>query len=205
LANPLRYVDPSGLAIETPWDIANVVIGAGSFAHSVATGDIAGAVVDGLGLVYDGFATVVPGLPAGAGATINAYRAGTKAARAMEWVRSGNKITGDFADALRSKAREAVIKSGGNIAEAISKNGSKMEVHHLVPLEWAHKMGKDFDPNAPENLVGMMKGDHTEVTKAWGEFKKQFGDGAKPEQIQKFTQSIEKSFGDKMVKDVPKK
>lgn len=42
---------------------------------SIATGNVAGIVLDGLSLLYDGFATAIPILPAGAGAARTAYRA----------------------------------------------------------------------------------------------------------------------------------
>jgi hypothetical protein len=76
--NTLRYLDPDGRAIETPWDALNLGIGVASFAANVAAGNLGGAVVDALGIVYDATATAVPVLPGGAGTAIRAARAGTR-------------------------------------------------------------------------------------------------------------------------------
>lgn len=66
--NPLKYIDPNGEAItpETAWDIINVVMGAASFTGNVVSGNILGAAVDAIGLLYDGVATAIPFLPGGA-------------------------------------------------------------------------------------------------------------------------------------------
>ncbi len=68
--DPLDNVDPTGTSIETPWDAFNTAMGVTSFGANIATSNVAGAVVDALGIVYDATATATPGLPGGAGATI---------------------------------------------------------------------------------------------------------------------------------------
>lgn len=72
--NPYRYVDPSGKIAETVWDAANLTWGVTSFARNVAIQNYGGAMLDAVGIVYDGIATAVPGLPGGAGAAIKAGR-----------------------------------------------------------------------------------------------------------------------------------
>jgi RHS repeat-associated protein len=76
--NPLAFVDPDGRALETPWDALNVGIGLASFAANVASGNVGGAIVDAVGVVYDATATAVPFLPGGAGTAIRAVRAADK-------------------------------------------------------------------------------------------------------------------------------
>ena len=44
--NPLRYVDPDGRAIETPWDALNVGLGVASFAANVAAGNVGSRSLD---------------------------------------------------------------------------------------------------------------------------------------------------------------
>ncbi len=73
--NPLRWVDPDGEAIETLWDIANVVMGAKSAYDNFRAGRYAAAAVDAVGVVLDAGAGAVPGLPGGAGTAIKAARA----------------------------------------------------------------------------------------------------------------------------------
>ena len=74
--NPLKYIDPNGEAItpETAWDIINVVMGAASFTGNVVSGNILGAAVDAIGLLYDGVATVIPFLPGGASGCVGLVR-----------------------------------------------------------------------------------------------------------------------------------
>jgi hypothetical protein len=111
--NPLRYVDPDGRAIETPWDALNVGIGVASFAGNVAAGNVGGAVVDALGIVYDATATAVPVLPGGAGTAIRAARAADKA---VDLVRAGDKA----ADVARAADRATdAAKAADNAREGM--------------------------------------------------------------------------------------
>ena len=74
--NPLKYIDPNGEAItpETAWDIINVVMGAASFTGNVVSGNILGAAVDAIGLLYDGVATAILFLPGGASGCVGLVR-----------------------------------------------------------------------------------------------------------------------------------
>ncbi|MFC1747382.1 RHS repeat-associated core domain-containing protein [Pseudomonadota bacterium] len=74
--NPVSYRDPSGLVVETGWDLFNVGLGTYSLSSNVQEGNWGWAMVDAAGLLYDGFATAVPFLPAGASAALTASRAG---------------------------------------------------------------------------------------------------------------------------------
>ena len=74
--NPIMYVDPTGQVAETPWDVLNLGLGGISLVNNVREGNWGWAAVDTVGLIYDGVATAVPFLPAGASAALSAYRAG---------------------------------------------------------------------------------------------------------------------------------
>ncbi|WP_329506198.1 hypothetical protein [Haemophilus parainfluenzae] len=52
------------------------------------------AVLDGVGLLYDGFATVVPFLPAGASAGLKAYRTGNSVKQSVAIGRRSRKSQG---------------------------------------------------------------------------------------------------------------
>jgi len=89
--DPFNKTDPTGLcpwciAPDTYWDLFNVGTGAISLAGNLITGNWAGALVDAGGIATDFGAAAVPGLPGGAGATIQASRAATQLAE--------NAITG---------------------------------------------------------------------------------------------------------------
>ena len=62
-------------AVETVWDIANIGVGAASFGYNISEGNYGSATIDGVGLIYDGIATALPFLPAGASAVIKVERA----------------------------------------------------------------------------------------------------------------------------------
>jgi RHS repeat-associated protein len=74
--NPVNYRDPSGMVLETAWDVLNIGLGAASFASDVRSGRYWWAAADAAGLVYDTAAVAVPFLPAGAGTGIKTIRAG---------------------------------------------------------------------------------------------------------------------------------
>ena len=84
-ANPLKYIDRNGEALETLWDIFNVGLGISSLVKNVREGNIGSALLDAGGIVVDGAAAAVPILPGGAGAALRAARAGEAL---------GDKITG---------------------------------------------------------------------------------------------------------------
>ena len=78
--NPVNYVDPYGLWVETAWDAANIGMGAYSLQANIRAGNWGWAALDAVGLVYDVAATAVPFLPAGVSAGIKAVRAGNTVA-----------------------------------------------------------------------------------------------------------------------------
>ena len=63
--NPVRFVDPSGECVETPWDILNVIYDVGKIAYGYISGNqntVSEGYVD---LGADSLAVLIPGLPAG--------------------------------------------------------------------------------------------------------------------------------------------
>nr|WP_255609255.1 RHS repeat-associated core domain-containing protein [Methylosinus sp. Sm6] len=83
--NPLNAVDPTGTLV-TPetyvWDIPNVVMGLVSLFDNLFHGNFASAGIDAAGLGVDVAAVVLPGVPAGAGATIAAGRGAAQGVKA---------------------------------------------------------------------------------------------------------------------------
>jgi len=120
--NPLRYVDRTGLAIETPWDAFNAGLDAVSLASNVASGNVVGALVDGAGLAYDVAATLIPGLPGGAGTMLKALRAADNLVDAGQTVKRGSTV---LENAKRGKAFEqqavkAVRKEETGVVEQLT-------------------------------------------------------------------------------------
>ncbi len=100
LNSPLKYVDPDGRVVETAWDVANVSIGAASLVANVLAGNFPGAILDAGGLAVDLGATVVPGVPGGAGTLIKGGRA-ARAARLAVNARRGRLFEGAVLDAVQ--------------------------------------------------------------------------------------------------------
>ena len=90
-ANPLKYTDSSGKYIETLWDVANVALGIGSFVDNVKQGNVGDAVLDGLGVVVDAAAVILPGVPGGAGAAIKGARAADDVVDAVKSAKAVDK------------------------------------------------------------------------------------------------------------------
>ena len=87
--NPMKYVDPNGMWVESAWDIANVTMGINSLSTNIREHNIGGAIIDGVGLVLDLGAAVLPVVPGGASATIKAIRTADKTSDALK---TGRKI-----------------------------------------------------------------------------------------------------------------
>ena len=74
----MRYVDPDGRAVETAWDLFSLSTGVTSFIANVKEGNIGGAFLDGVGIVVDAAAVILPGIPGGVGALIKGTKATDK-------------------------------------------------------------------------------------------------------------------------------
>lgn len=101
--NPVNATDPTGMWLETAWDIANIGIGAASLVNNVRNGNWGWAAVDAGGLVYDTLATAVPFLPAGASAGLSSLRAGNSV-RTSYNIASDTIATARQADRVTSTA-----------------------------------------------------------------------------------------------------
>ncbi len=136
--NPLKYVDRTGEAIETAWDVLNIGLGVKSFVDNIRSGDYGSAVVDAVGVVVDSAAAVVPFVPGGAGAVIKGARLAGKADELIDAAKTLNKAdsvidaakTGEAAtDVGKASSR---YKAGGDFSsrtkrEAAEKAGQKCE------------------------------------------------------------------------------
>jgi len=118
--NPLRFVDPSGLVLETAWDVASLAMGVASFAGNVATGNVGGAVIDAVGIVADAAAVATPFVPGGAGAAIKGIRALNKLDDVVDAVQAANKVD-NLVDATRAVDQ---IDSAGDAVKALNNTDS---------------------------------------------------------------------------------
>ena len=79
--NPVKYIDPDGNVFETAWDLFNVALDIKSLGENLSNGNYGAAFVDGLSLIGDGAAVILPGVPGGFGTAVKAARATDKAIR----------------------------------------------------------------------------------------------------------------------------
>ena len=90
--NPVKNIDPTGMYIESAWDVISLVTGAKSFVDNIKQGNVGGAIIDGVGVVADAATLVIPGVPGGAGAGIKVIRAGNKAIDAVQAGKAASKL-----------------------------------------------------------------------------------------------------------------
>ena len=81
--DPVNLIDRNGEAAETPWDAFNLAMGVASFSGNVSAGNVPGAVIDAIGIIYDGAATGTPVAPGGAGAAITLTRLARASSRVI--------------------------------------------------------------------------------------------------------------------------
>ncbi len=79
-ANPLVATDPTGLAVETAWDIANIALGLSQTVSDIREGEYRAALVSGGATGVDILAAAVPFVPGGASTTVKASRCAENAA-----------------------------------------------------------------------------------------------------------------------------
>ena len=127
--NPVNFVDPDGRFIGFISDVVSVGIGVRSFAKNISTGNIRGAVWDGVGVVVDLAAAAIPVVPGGVGYV----RAGINAVdNAVDAVKAVNAVdnTADAAKVLN----DAVGVSQGTDILANTQRGRMNEAKTLNDL-----------------------------------------------------------------------
>ncbi|MDH5822492.1 RHS repeat-associated core domain-containing protein [Luteimonas sp. RD2P54] len=112
--NPYRFTDPDGRAVETPWDMFSFGVGVHSLSGNLREGNWGAAGLDAVGVIADGAAVLLPGLPGGASV-------GIKAARGADAAIGAVNRTGAAADG--AKGADFVVTPGGT---AVPTSQSRM-------------------------------------------------------------------------------
>ena len=133
--NPVNFVDPDGRIVETVWDVVSLGLGARSFVKNIKEGKVWAAVGDGVGIVLDAAAVILPGVPAGVGA-----------------IRSGGKIFDTATDVL------SLAKSGERVDDAIDNTKAASKLRESAEL------GQEAHRQIQGELVEAIPGTKTEVT-----------------------------------------
>jgi RHS repeat-associated protein len=124
--NMVMNVDPDGRVVETAWDVYSLVTGVASFAKNVATGNVGGAIIDGVGIVADAAAVLAPGVPGGAGVAIKAVRVGDKVVDAVKTGKTAEKV------AEGGRAGKTIVKENGVKVKSYGTNDAHKPAHAHV-------------------------------------------------------------------------
>ncbi|MFB2896328.1 RHS repeat-associated core domain-containing protein, partial [Aerosakkonemataceae cyanobacterium BLCC-F50] len=150
--DPTNNVDPDGEAIETIWDIANIGIGVASAAENIAAGEYGKAAVDAVGVVVDAAATVVPGIPGGAGTAIKAARGADRASGVARGMR--NPETRRAAQEGRERHRQFAdrIQRRGEAGRTGIRGESAIRGTRLRPDASRSTRRIELKPNTPTGI-----------------------------------------------------
>jgi len=117
--SPTIYVDPSGMIVETIWDVASVVLGVASFVHNVYQGVrnrersyFVNAGLDLVGIAADIGAVFLPGVPAVGAATIRAGRFASRAETAIEIAQIANVGVNAYQATISAKDSVQAFQEG---------------------------------------------------------------------------------------------
>jgi RHS repeat-associated protein len=102
------------------------------------------------------------------------------------------KLTEDESKVFRDKARNLWEEWSGRPASA-----EGLDIHHRVPLEWAHLM--PGDPNRPANLIGVRPEVHWQINGEWTKFRNSLGGRSPtPSEIMQKALEIDRKFANQM-------
>ncbi len=116
--NPIKFVDPQGEAVETAWDLFNVGMGVLSLGYNLSQGNWWDAAFDAGGILVDGGASLIPGLPGGVASALRARRLASTiddaidVGRRVDDARGAGRATTDFVTNATVKSHGKVIAQG---------------------------------------------------------------------------------------------
>ena len=108
--NPVSRIDKSVNCFETALDVVSLVADVHSLVSNIKEGNVGGAIVDGIGTVFDAAAVFLPIVPAVAGHSIKAIRAlnkSTEALKAADRVVDGAKAADRVKDSTKGAENAA--------------------------------------------------------------------------------------------------
>ena len=131
--NPLLFVDPNGKWGESVWDFISLGTGVQSLKENVKTGNIAAAIVDGIGITFDFAAAILPGIPGGVGAGIKAVRAADKVVDAAKVTNQVDNATDAVKATIRGHLNEVkVLEDIGVTKNTKAKTSTIVETNETI-------------------------------------------------------------------------
>jgi len=131
-SDPINWIDPSGLVVETAWDAFSLGLGLTNLADSIISGNYGDAALDAMGVALDALALATPFVPGGVGAVIQSARFSDDAAAlvdlAKEAERTGGVSPAD-AETLLKWADEVGLSSRGPEVHPGRPYGQNPHIH----------------------------------------------------------------------------
>ena len=114
------------------------------------------------------------------------------------WAHNRCYLNDPITEQLTTTQRKTLRKQATRIWEkntGLKASLNDMEIHHRIPLEWAHIFPK-ADPNRLANLIAIRSGPHDLIDNAWRVWKQQLN-GRIPRQVEVLAQAmrVDSQFG----------
>jgi hypothetical protein len=152
----VKYLDPDGEIIGTAIDVISVGAGIRSFIKNVSSGNVRGAVGDGIGVIVDVVAAAIPFVPGGVGLARN----GAKAAKALNAVdNASDAVKG--AETVLDAGTDAA-KAGGEVLDTGNAAGEKLYVTYTKtnPITGEVYSGRTSGYGTPQEIVAKRDRNH---------------------------------------------
>jgi RHS repeat-associated protein len=183
--DPVGLVDPWGAVFETPWDVFNIGLGVVSLGANLYVLNLPGAALDTAGLIFDVGATIIPGVPGGAGTGLRAYRIGNIGADVARLASNAAPLADEAVDCARLAANGADVAHFAHASQfgfgsyndlrravrayqaerrALGLPRIALEVHHLVEKRFSVALGRQAG-----EMISMVltRAEHRVFTNAW--------------------------------------
>lgn len=123
LNNPINAIDKDGRYVESIWDVASFALGISNLIENIKEENYENALWDTGGLVLDGLAIIIPGLPGGAGSAIKAERGAEKVKDAVD---AAKKVHGNSKLSTIAQHSYDIIDTKENKIVKIGVSGGKI-------------------------------------------------------------------------------
>ena len=152
--NPVNFVDPDGEAFDILWDIASIGMGVSNLIQNVKSGNISGAIEDGVGVLLDVAAAAVPFIPGGVGAV----RAGAKAVGVID----------NVTDAARTS--NTLEASATSVKTLTGASDSKIHVTYTKTNKTTGEVysGRASGKGSPQDVVKKRDANHHKNSEGYG-------------------------------------
>lgn len=152
--NPYRYIDPNGMwAEDLVLAILGLVVGSKSLVDNFRSGNYSGAAVDALGMIADGAALAVPGVPGGVGLGIKASReaAGLGAKTGAESTSSALKLKSQLASESQM-AEVGQTMTGAGALVPFRDSARVAKEHGGNAIDWVKKTSSNYSDGKEKNF-----------------------------------------------------